>query len=435
MSRSVLERLFDFLDCAPTSWHATARMAHHLRQAGFVALDERASWALNAGGRYYTTRDDGALIAFQLPKDAVKAIRMIGAHTDSPHLRLKPSPFVIANHWASLGVEVYGGALLAPWFDRDLGVAGRVLVESAQGQCSTLLVDSKRPVAIIPSLAIHLDREANKGKALNPQTQMNAIISGKEGAPSDMTALVEQLLNTQGETLGEQRVLECELGLYDCQPAAQIGLNGELFASARLDNLLSCFCGLEALLQCDGEQAVMLVANDHEEVGSGSPGGAQGTFLDDVLTRIYAAMGDGSPEGRIRLIQRSRMISCDNAHGLHPNFADKHDAHHAPVLNHGPVIKYNANQRYATTTRTAGLFRKLCAQADVPVQAFSTRADMGCGSTIGPLTATALGIPTLDVGLPQWAMHSIRETAGSEDPSYLIRALTAYCNTPDEALL
>ena len=435
MSRSVLERLFDFLDCAPTSWHAVARMAHHLRQAGFVALDERASWSLDAGGRYYTTRDDGALIAFQLPKGVVKAIRMIGAHTDSPHLRLKPLPFGATCHWASLGVEVYGGALLAPWFDRDLGVAGRVLIESPQGQCSTLLVDSKRPVAIIPSLAIHLDRDANKGKALNPQTQMNAIISDKEGAPSDMTALVEQLLNAQGDSLGEQRVLECELGLYDCQSAARVGLYGELFASARLDNLLSCFCGLEALLQCNGEQAVMLVANDHEEVGSSSPGGAQGTFLDDVLTRIYTAVGDGSLDGRIRLIQRSRMISCDNAHGIHPNFADRHDADHAPVLNQGPVIKYNANQRYATTSRTAGLFRKLCAQADVPVQAFSTRADMGCGSTIGPLTATALGIPTLDVGLPQWAMHSIRETAGSEDPAYLIRALTAYCNTPDDALL
>ena len=435
MSRSVLERLFDFLDYAHTSWHATARMAHHLRQAGYSELDERAAWALEAGGRYYTTRDDGALIAFQLPKGAIKAIRMIGAHTDSPHLRLKPAPFVTTRDWVSLGVEVYGGALLAPWFDRDLGIAGRVLVESPEGGCSTLLVDSQCPVAVIPSLAIHLDRDANKGKALNAQTQMNAIIGGMSQVPRDITALVEQLLAAQGETLGDRRVIEFELGLYDCQPAAQVGLKGELFASARLDNLLSCFCGLEALLQSDGTQAVMFVANDHEEVGSGSPGGAQGTFLDDVLTRINAAVGDGTPEGRIRLIQRSCMISCDNAHGLHPNFTDRHDAGHAPVLNQGPVIKYNANQRYATTTRTAGLFKRLCAKVGVPVQAFSTRADMGCGSTIGPLTATALGISTLDVGLPQWAMHSIRETAGSEDPALLIRALVAYCNTPDNTLL
>lgn len=435
MSRSVLERLFDFLDHAHTSWHAAARMAHHLRQAGYIALDERAVWGLEPGGRYYTTRDDGALIAFQLPKGAVKAIRMIGAHTDSPHLRLKPSPFIITRDWIALGIEVYGGALLAPWFDRDLGIAGRVLLASPEGKCETLLVDSLRPVAVVPSLAIHLDREANKGKTLNPQTQMNAILGRAGNAPRDITALVEQLLAAQGESLGERRVIEFELGLYDCQPAARVGINGELFASARLDNLLSCFCGLEALLQSDGEQAVMFVANDHEEVGSGSPGGAQGTFLDDVLTRIHAAVGDGTPEGRIRLIQHSCMISCDNAHGLHPNFLDRHDAGQAPALNGGPVIKYNANQRYATTSRTAGLFKQLCAKAGVPVQAFSTRADMGCGSTIGPLTATALGIATLDVGLPQWAMHSIRETAGSEDPAYLIKALVEYCNTPDETLL
>lgn len=435
MSRSVLERLFDFLDYAHTSWHAVAQMAHHLRQAGYTALDERAAWALKPGGRYYTTRDDGALIAFQLPTGSVKAFRMIGAHTDSPHLRLKPAPFITTPHWIELGVEVYGGALLAPWFDRDLGIAGRVLIESPDGQCSTLLVDSQRPVATIPSLAIHLDREANKGKALNPQTQMNAIIGSKDKTPTDITMLVEQLLASQGDSLKGHRIIEFELGLYDSQPAAQVGLNGEFFASARLDNLLSCFCGLEALLQCDGNQAVMFVANDHEEVGSGSPGGAQGTFLDDVLTRIHAALGDGSAEGRIRLIQQSCMISCDNAHGLHPNFADRHDAAHAPVLNQGPVIKYNANERYATTSRTAGLFKRLCAQADVPVQVFSTRADMGCGSTIGPLTATALGIATLDVGLPQWAMHSIRETAGSDDPAWLIRALVAYCNTPDDNLI
>lgn len=435
MSRSVLKRLFDFLDYAHTSWHAVARMAHHLHQAGYTALDERAAWVLEPGGRYYTTRDDGALIAFQLPKGSVNAIRMMGAHTDSPHLRLKPSPFAITRNWVTLGVEVYGGALLAPWFDRDLGIAGRVLVALPDGRTETLLVDSQRPVAVVPSLAIHLDREANKGKAFNPQTQMNAIVGSVDQVPCDINALIEKLLAAQGETLGERRIIDFELGLYDCQPAARLGIEGELFASARLDNLLSCFCGLEALLQSSGEQAVMFVANDHEEVGSGSPGGAQGTFLDDVLTRIHAAVGDATPEGRIRLIQRSCMISCDNAHGLHPNFSDRHDAGHAPVLNQGPVIKYNANQRYATTSRTAGLFKRLCFQEGVPVQAFSTRADMGCGSTIGPLTATALGVATLDIGLPQWAMHSIRETAGSNDPAWLIKVLVAYCNTTDEALL
>lgn len=435
MSRSVLKRLFDFLDSSHTSWHAVAYMAQQLREAGFEALDERVVWTLKPGGRYYTIRNDGALIAFQLPQGVLEALRMIGAHTDSPHLRLKPDPFVLVHDWIQLGVEVYGGALLSPWFDRDLGIAGRVLLADHEGQCETVLVDSQRPVAVIPNLAIHLDPDANKGKALNAQTQMRAILGRVGRVPQDMNGLVQQLLVDQGDALGNRRVIESELGLYDCQSAAQVGLSDEFFASARLDNLLSCFCGLEALLQSDGRQGVMLVANDHEEVGSGSPGGAQGTFLDDVLTRLHAAVGDGSAEGRIRLIQRSCMISCDNAHGLHPNFIERHDERHAPVLNQGPVIKYNANQRYATTGHTAGLFRQLCEKAGVPVQAFSTRADMGCGSTIGPLTATALGIATLDVGLPQWAMHSIRETAGSQDPAYLIAALIEYCNAENNTLI
>ena len=435
MSRSVVDRLFDFLDSSPTSWHAVAQMAHSLRQAGFEALDERAAWALVPGGRYYTTRDGGALIAFQLPEAPLEALRMIGAHTDSPHLRLKPSPFVLARDWVELSVEVYGGALLSPWFDRDLGLAGRVLVASPDGHCDTVLVNSETAIAVIPSLAIHLDRDANKGRALNAQTDMRAVMGRAGNVPQDMESLARQLMVSHGKTLSEHRIVECELGLYDRQPAARVGLSGEFLASARLDNLLSCFCGVEALLHSSGQQGVMLVANDHEEVGSASPGGAQGTFLDDVLTRIHAAVGDGTPEGRIRLLQRSVMISCDNAHGVHPNFADRHDDGHAPVLNQGPVIKYNTNQRYATTGRTAGLFKRLCAKANVPVQAFSSRADLGCGTTIGPLTATALGIPTLDVGIAQWAMHSIRETAGSHDPAWLIKALIEFSNTTDDALM
>ncbi|HIX61708.1 MAG TPA: M18 family aminopeptidase, partial [Candidatus Halomonas stercoripullorum] len=196
----------------------------------------------------------------------------------------------------------------------------------------------------------------------------------------------------------------------------------------RLDNLLSCFMGLEALLESDGSQGVVFVANDHEEVGSASACGAQGPFLGDVLRRVNAQLGEPGDEGFIRLIQASCMISCDNAHALHPNFMDKHDAAHGPAINGGPVIKVNANQRYATNSATAALFRDLCREADVPVQTFVTRADMGCGSTIGPITATELGVPTLDVGVPQWAMHSIRETAGSQDVEHLTQALIAFAN-------
>lgn len=430
MSRTTIDRLFDFLNTAPMSWHAVARMAERLNEHGFVALDERESWSLLPGGRYYTIRQGGALIAFQLPAEPLKAFNMIGAHTDSPHLRLKPEPLLATRDWLQLSIEVYGGALLSPWYDRDLGMAGRVQVRDAGGNMRTCLLDTRRPVAVVPSLAIHLDRTANKGREINPQTQMAAIFT--HGTSADIpngAALIKALLLEHQGCAPTDEVVDYEVGFYDCQPAATIGLHNELIASARLDNLLSCFCGLEALLQSDGQQGVMLVANDHEEVGSGSPGGAQGTFLNDVLTRINDAVGQGTPESRIQLLQRSLMISCDNAHALHPNFADRHDMGQAPALNQGPVIKYNANQRYATSSETAARFKACCRDAGVPVQVFATRADMGCGSTIGPLTATVLGIPTLDVGLPQWAMHSIRETAGCQDPDYLIKALVAFCNT------
>lgn len=430
MSRTTLDRLFDFLNTSPMSWHAVARMTERLSEHGFIALDEREQWTLAPGGRYYTVRQGGALIAFQLPKIPLKAFNMIGAHTDSPHLRLKPEPLLVSRDWLQLGIEVYGGALLSPWYDRDLGMAGRVQVRNMHGALRTCLLDTQRSVATVPSLAIHLDRTANKGREINPQTQMAAVLT-QAASITDIpngAALIKKLLLVQQACTPDEDVVDYEVGFYDRQPAARVGLEGELIASARLDNLLSCFCGLEALLQCDGEQGVMFVANDHEEVGSGSPGGAQGTFLDDVLTRIDAAVGEGTAESRVRLLQRSLMISCDNAHALHPNFVDRHDAGQAPAINRGPVIKYNANQRYATNSETAARFKICCQKAGVPVQAFATRADMGCGSTIGPLTATALGIPTLDVGLPQWAMHSIRETAGSRDPDYLIKALTTFCN-------
>ncbi len=425
----LLERLLDFLRRSPTPWHATANMATRLEAAGFRRLDEREAWQLAPGDRVFVTRNDSSIIALQLPEDGLSALRMIGAHTDSPGLRLKPNAAQTAAGWLQLGVETYGGVLLAPWFDRDLGLSGRVHVRHPDGRLEGLLLDVDRPVAIIPSLAIHLDREANNGKALNAQTQMAPVLlQGGEGA--DLTRLLQGWIAEQ-HGLDDIELIDFELGFHDMQPPARVGVQGELIASARLDNLLSCFIGLEALLASDGRQGAVLVANDHEEVGSASACGAQGPFLGDVLRRVSERLGGGGEEAYIRLIQASRMISCDNAHALHPNFPDKHDAAHGPALNGGPVIKVNANQRYATNSATAAMFRELCRQAEVPVQAFVTRADMGCGSTIGPITATELGVPTLDVGVPQWAMHSIRETAGSQDVAALTRVLTAFCNRPE----
>ncbi|MBB3189762.1 M18 family aminopeptidase [Halomonas cerina] len=421
-----LERLLDFLRRSPTPWHATANMAERLEAAGYRCLEETQAWRLSPGEKVYVCRNDSSLIALQLPAQPLEALRLIGAHTDSPGLRLKPQAAQTAAGWLQLGVEVYGGALLAPWFDRDLGLAGRVHVRHPDGRLEGVLLDVDRPVAIIPSLAIHLDREANNGRAMNAQTEMAPVLL-QGGKAADLERLLRDWLAAE-HGLEEVEVLDFELALYDVQPPARVGVEGELISGARLDNLLSCFMGLEALLESDGRQGAVLVANDHEEVGSASACGAQGPFLGDVLRRVNAQLGEAGEEGVIRLIQASRLISCDNAHALHPNFPDRHDAAHGPALNGGPVIKVNANQRYATNSATAALFRDLCREVEVPVQTFVTRADMGCGSTIGPITATELGVPTLDVGVPQWAMHSIRETAGAHDVEHLTRVLTAFFN-------
>ncbi|WP_168013487.1 M18 family aminopeptidase [Halomonas salinarum] len=421
-----LDRLLDFLEHSPTPWHAVSNMATRLEAAGYRRLDESQPWTLSAGERVYVTRNDSSIIALQLPKGRLDALRMIGAHTDSPGLHLKPHAAQRSAGWLQLGVQVYGGALLAPWFDRDLGLAGRVHLRHPDGRIEGVLLDVDWPVATVPSLAIHLDRDANSNRSINPQTEMAAVLL-QGGDSDDFNDLLREWLKAQ-HGIQHAEPLDFELALYDTQPPARVGARGELIASARLDNLLSCFIGMEALLDCDGEQGAVLVANDHEEVGSASACGAQGPFLGDVLRRVNAQLGEAGDEGFIRLVQASRMISCDNAHAIHPNFKDKHDAGHGPTINGGPVIKVNASQRYATNSATSALFRDICQEVDVPVQTFVTRSDMGCGSTIGPITATELGVPTLDVGVAQWGMHSIRETAGSQDAERLIRVLTAYLN-------
>lgn len=420
-----LTRLCDFLQQSPTPWHATQNMAKRLEQAGFTRLEETANWQLAPGKRYYVTRNDSSLIAFQLPAGKLSSLRMLGAHTDSPGLHLKPNATHYSAGWLQLGVQVYGGVLLAPWFDRELGLAGRVHVRHADGRLESVLLNVAQPVAMIPSLAIHMDRDVNAGRTINPQTQMAPVLL--QSNDLELNDLLAQWLEAQ-HGLRAVDIVDFELGFYDVQPPALVGVRQELLASARLDNLLSCFVGLEALLACDGEQGALLVANDHEEVGSASACGAQGPFLGDVLKRLNGQVGGGSEESLIQLIQSSLMISCDNAHALHPNFRDKHDERHGPVINGGPVIKVNASQRYATNSVTGALFRDVCREADVPVQSFVTRADMGCGSTIGPITATEVGVPTIDVGLPQWAMHSIRETSGTRDVEYLTRALVQFLN-------
>jgi len=422
---SLTGQLLDFIQCSPTPFHATLEIRNRLLDAGFIMLAESDCWQTEAGGRYLVVRNDSSIVAFTLGSAAPSAtgFRMVGAHTDSPCLHIKPQPQMLNQGYRQLGVEVYGGALLNPWFDRDLSIAGRISYRDSAQQLGNILVDFNGPVAVIPSLAIHLDRDANKSHSINPQQHLPVILAQqKEGDDDfDFNALLLEQARQQYPDLDIDAVLDFELSLYDYQPPALVGLQQDFIAAARLDNLLSCFVGLQALLDAGDKQSKLLVCNDHEEVGSASACGADGPFLKSVLQRICP-----EPEALARCLHRSRLISADNAHGIHPNHADKHDANHGPLLNGGPVIKTNANQRYATNSETAGLFRHLCAQADVPVQSFVVRSDMACGSTIGPLTASSIGVRTLDIGVPTFAMHSIRELAGARDIGYLHRALQAF---------
>ena len=420
--------LCDFIAEAPSPFHAVAVMATLLEEAGFSRLDEGDAWSLKNGGCYYLTRNDSSIIAMRLGDEPLPecGIAMVGAHTDSPCLKIKPRPELLRHGYLQLGVEVYGGALLNPWFDRDLSLAGRVNYEDSNGNLQQCLLDFKRPLAVIPSLAIHLDREVNLKRSINAQTDLPPLLMQTSDNRTEFRQILADEARTRNPQANVGRVLDYELCLYDCNRPALVGFNKEFIAAARLDNLLSCFAGLQSLLQARGSKTCLLVCNDHEEVGSASASGASGPFLESVLLRLNEKCNGGSEEDYRRMLSRSLMISTDNAHGIHPNFPDKHDSRHGPLLNGGPVLKFNTNQRYATNSDTSARFRQLCKSVDVPLQDFVVRSDMGCGSTIGPLVAAALGIAVLDLGVPTFAMHSIRELAGSRDIEYLCRALSAF---------
>ena len=411
--------LLNFLHASPTPFHATKNIAAQLLAAGFIPLYEGDIWHLEPGNRYLVTRNDSSIIAFVYGRSPLldSGIRMLGAHTDSPCLKVKPRAELNRRGYFQLGVEVYGGALLAPWYDRDLSMAGRVTYRDHSDRIASTLVDFEQPVAVVPSLAIHLDREANNARSINAQKDIVPLLlqlPAEDAALPDFRDLLHAEVLRRQPQLGIKQVLDYEISLYDTQPPAMIGLDQDFIAGARLDNLLSCFIGLQALLEADNEVSSLLICTDHEEVGSASCCGAKGPMLQQFLERL---LPDG--ETRARVIERSMMISADNAHGIHPNFMDKHDENHGPLLNRGPVIKVNANQRYATTSETSAFFRLLCESAEVPVQAFVARTDMGCGSTIGPIVASEVGVKTIDVGSPTFAMHSIRELAGARDGWYL----------------
>ncbi|MEA5455513.1 M18 family aminopeptidase [Sinomonas sp. JGH33] len=398
-----------FVMASPSSFHAAHEGARRLEGAGFRVLSEAGEWPTAPGG--YAVIRDGALIAWVIPDGAgpLTAFRILGAHTDSPSFKLKPKPTTGAHGWLQAGVEVYGGPMLNSWLDRELRLAGRlVTLDGAEHLVAT------GPLLRFPQLAIHLDRAVNEGLTLDRQRHMNPVWGLGNPVEADLLGLLSGLAGVKPADVGGY-----DLVVADAQEPAVFGAEGEFFASGRLDNLSSVHAGLAALVRAyevsGGDAIPVLAAFDHEEVGSSTRSGACGPFLEDVLARIGDGLGATATERR-RAFAASWHVSADAGHAIHPNYPEKHDPANRPVLNGGPLLKINAQQRYATDAAGAALWARLCAEAEVPYQEFVSNNDVPCGSTIGPLTATRLGIRTVDVGVPLLSMHSARELAGVLDP-------------------
>ncbi|WP_104525703.1 M18 family aminopeptidase [Blastococcus atacamensis] len=407
-----------FVDASPSPSHAVAELARRLTAAGFTELAETDSWAPAPGGRHFVVRH-GSLIAFRVGtgSPAETGMRLVGAHTDSPTFKVRPHSDVRQAGYRLVGVEPYGGGLWHTWLDRELTVAGRLVLRGG----TTALVRLPGAPLRLPSLAIHLDRSVREGLTLDPQQHLVPVWDRDLGSEP---GLVEALAAEVGVGAGD--VVGHDLVLADTQPAARAGADGTWIAAPRLDNQACCHSGLLALLAAPaGARTQALVCNDHEEVGSGSMSGARGSFLEDVVQRLATAGDPGDPQAVHRALARSVLVSADMAHAVHPTRSERHEPAHRPQLGGGPVLKVNANQAYATDAASGGWFTERCEEAGVPVQTFVTRADLPCGSTIGPLTATRLGVPTVDVGAPMLAMHSCRELASALDVPLMIGALTA----------
>ncbi len=429
IKEKITKGLLKYLDESVNAIYATKMIERELQRHDFKELIEGDSWQVDKGDRYYLKRGDSSIIAFELGDRSkiTQGFKIIGAHTDSPALKVKPNGVKEFKNYIQLAVESYGGSIISTWFDRDLSLAGRVTVLDKEGELQNCYIDFKRAIATVPNVAIHLDHDINNGKKFNKQKELPPIIMQVESSKKDNKYLLNSILTDEIKKsypkLKIEEVLDHDLFFYDFNKASLIGLNQEFIASSRIDNLLSCYISLQAFLSDSNSDSKscsnkMLLFFDHEECGSGSRLGADSSFLGHTLERLLIRLGMKG-ESYYQLLANSFLISCDNAHAVHPNYPDKHDELHGPLINGGPVIKINVNQRYSTTSETSAIFQRLCKVSDIPVQKFVVRSDMRCGSTIGPIVSTKTGIKTVDVGVPTFAMHSIRELAGVDDIFYL----------------
>ena len=404
--------LMDFLDASPSVFHAVANLEKTLKDAGYICLPESADWALVPGGKYYTTRGGAAVIAFRIPEGSPQGFMLSASHADRPCFKIKENA-ELKGAYTRLAVERYGGMLMAPWLDRPLSIAGRVLVETENG-VQTKLINIDKDLLLIPNVAIHMNRSANEGYKWNPAVDLLPLMGGKEAA-GKLNALLEEAAG--GKVLGH------DLYLYIRQKAVVWGVEEEYVSAQALDDLACAWGCTQGFLKAEKSEAIsVLCVFDSEEVGSSSLQGADSDLLTHVLQRIC----DGLGLNLARMQSQSLMISADNAHAVHPNHPEFADPNNAPVVNGGLVLKFNANQRYTTDGASAALFRKVCGKAEVPVQTYCNRADLMGGSTLGNISVTHASVLSADIGLPQLAMHSCYETAGVKDVTYLEEAMAAF---------
>ena len=428
MEKKLALELVDFLYDSPSACHGVKATQKILNENGFIEIKETDKWDLQPKGKYYVIKNDSALIAFEIGTGDIEetGLRLIGAHTDVPGFRIKPNPQMISEgKYVKLNTEVYGGPILHTWFDRPLSIAGKVSLKGASPlKPETRLVNINKPLLIIPSLAIHMNREVNEGFKINRQVDTLPLL----GLINDKLEKEDYLMNILAEELQVKKedILNFELGLYEYEKGMLIGMNEELISSGRFDDLWMVYAGIKALVDSrENEATKVMICIDNEEIGSLTAEGANSTLLNNILERIALGLGKDR-EGYYRALANSIMISADLAHAVHPNLGDKHDPTNRPVLEGGPVLKIAASGSYSTDSFNGAVFAGVCEAAGVPFQKFVNRSDVRGGTTIGPVTAANLTIPVIDMGAPVLGMHSIRELASVKDNYYTVKAFTEF---------
>ncbi|NFI02937.1 M18 family aminopeptidase [Clostridium botulinum] len=420
--------LLNFINNSKSAFHSAHEVKSILDKEGFVEIKECDKWDLKHGGKYYVMKNESAIIGFEIGSGdiAEEGFRLIGAHTDSPGFRIKPhAEMTVEDHYVKLNTEVYGGAILSTWFDRPLSIAGRVTLKGSNPlKPQVKLVDLNKPILIIPSLAIHMNRTINEGYEYNKQKDTLPLLTmatDKLEKDGYLLKLIAESLNVK-----EKEIVDFDLFVYEYEKGCLFGMNEEFISAGRLDDLWMVYAGLVALLQSRSNKATkVLVALDNEEIGSLTSQGANSSLLENILERITLALGKDREDFK-RALSNSVMISADLAHALHPNYTEKHDPTSRPLVGKGPVIKIAASGSYSTDSYAAAIFKQVCKNADVPCQEFVNRSDVKGGTTIGPITASKLNIPVIDMGAPLLSMHSVRELASVKDNEYTIKAFTEF---------